>query len=71
MSEILVIFTLLILSPLELKLIGEKINVRTGVSEGKSEFLFENTKAGFSFVGNKMRELKGDEPSRDCVINLS
>ncbi|MBM9578169.1 hypothetical protein JWG45_13510 [Leptospira sp. 201903070] len=71
MSEILVIFTLLILSPLELKLISERINVRTGVSEGKSEFFFKNTKSGFSLIGDKMSALKGNEPSRDCIINLS
>ncbi len=71
MSEILIIFTLLILSPLELKLISERINARTGVSYGKSEFLFENTKGGFSLIGNKMSELRENEPSRDCIINLS
>lgn len=71
MSEIFVIFTLLILSPLELKLIGERINVRTGTSEGKFEFLFENTKGGFSLIGNKMTAFKGNEPSGDCIINLS
>ncbi|MBM9498724.1 hypothetical protein JWG44_00450 [Leptospira sp. 201903071] len=71
MSEILVIFTLLILSPLELKLISERIDVRTGVSDGKSEFIFENTQSGFSLIGKKMSALKGNEPSRDCIINLS
>ncbi|AYV57721.1 hypothetical protein [Leptospira kmetyi] len=71
MSEFLVIFTLLILSPNDLKLISEKINVRTGHSEGKTEFAFENTKSGFSRASDKMNSLKGNEPSRECLINLS
>ncbi|TGM03808.1 hypothetical protein EHQ76_09205 [Leptospira barantonii] len=71
MSELLVIFTLLILSPNELKLISEKINVRTGSSEGKIEFVFENTKSGFSRASDKMNSLKGNEPSRECLINVS
>ncbi|TGL80883.1 hypothetical protein [Leptospira yasudae] len=71
MSEILVIITLLILSPTELKLISERVNVVSGRSEGKSEFVFENTKGGFSSASDKIRSLKGNEPSRECLINLS
>ncbi|MBW0434928.1 hypothetical protein DLM76_20845 [Leptospira yasudae] len=71
MSEILIIFTLLILSPTELKLISERMNVVSGRSDGKSEFVFENTKEGFTTASEKMQKLKGSEPSRECLINLS
>ncbi|XDD52139.1 hypothetical protein AB3N59_19460 [Leptospira sp. WS92.C1] len=71
MSEILIICTLLILSPTELKLISERMNLRNGHSEGKAEFFFKNTKSGFFLFGDRMSVIKGTEPSRDCIINLS
>ncbi|MBM9578170.1 hypothetical protein JWG45_13515 [Leptospira sp. 201903070] len=65
------IFTILILSETELKLISEQIDTNSTKSEGKLEYTFENTKEGAQFLSQKMKELRGSFPSDECIVNLS
>ncbi|MBM9498725.1 hypothetical protein JWG44_00455 [Leptospira sp. 201903071] len=67
------IFTILILSETELKLISEQIETNSTISksEGKFEYTFENTKEGAQFLSQKMKELRGTFFSEECIINLS
>ncbi|AOP36356.1 hypothetical protein A0128_20270 [Leptospira tipperaryensis] len=67
------IFTILILSETELKLIGEQIETNSTISksEGKFEYTFENSKEGAQALSQKMKELRGTFPSDECIINFS
>lgn len=71
--NILWIFTILVLSPTQLKLIAEKTELNAGkrVSSGRTEFLFSNTKEGDRLLENKIRELKGKEFREECGIDLA
>ncbi|TGM58539.1 hypothetical protein [Leptospira adleri] len=67
------IFTILILSETELKLIYEQIetNSTASQSERKFEYTFENSKEGAQFLSQKMKEIRGAFSSDECIINLS
>lgn len=67
------IFTILILSETELKLIYEQIetNSTASQSEGKFEYTFVNSKEGAQLLSQKMKEVRGTFSSEECIINLS
>ncbi|WP_411822142.1 hypothetical protein [Leptospira sp. 'Mane'] len=71
MSEYLIIFTILILSHSDLKLLYEKVNVKTKTSLERKEFSFPNTQNGFVSLTKKTEELKQNEPTRECLYNVS
>lgn len=72
--NIIWIFTILVLSPAQLKLIAEKTEYNAEgkrVSSGRSEFIFSNTKEGDRLLGKKSKELRGEDYHKECVIDLA
>ncbi|TGM03811.1 hypothetical protein EHQ76_09220 [Leptospira barantonii] len=71
--NIIWIFTILVLSPTQLKLIAEKTELNAGkrVSLGRSEFLFSNTKEGDRLLSKKTKELRGKDDHEQCGIDVS
>ncbi|RHX77533.1 hypothetical protein DLM76_20855 [Leptospira yasudae] len=70
---VLWIFTILVVSPTQLKLIAEKIeiNVENPRSFGRSEFYFSNTREGDRLLGKKKNQLRGNDDWEECVIDLA
>ncbi len=71
MSEYLIIFTILIFSHSDLKLLYEKVNVKSKTSLERKEFTFPNSQNGFVSLTKKTEELKQNEPTRECLYDLS
>ncbi|RHX89422.1 hypothetical protein [Leptospira stimsonii] len=73
LSKSIFIFTILILSESELKLIGEQIEANRINSrmEERFEYTFENSKEGADALSKKMKDLRGTLPAYECLINLS
>ncbi|EOQ97552.1 hypothetical protein LEP1GSC195_0279 [Leptospira wolbachii serovar Codice str. CDC] len=73
MSEFLLIFTMVILSPDKIILTMEKVNLVSKTSLEIQQFQFENTEVGFSAADREQKRLRKDLhlPASDCLVVLN
>jgi hypothetical protein len=71
MSEIIMLFTILLLSKGELKLIHETYNLKHQKSVEIKEYNFRNSAEGFKEMAAKVDVLSQNEPKRECLFDLS